>query len=92
MGMLSEPASSHFFRHSHTADGSAKWSNAFRKQFGNKNQEIFKKIFILGIAPKEVIINSEGEKKALHTTMFFTAVFITWTTGDDLNIHGRKNG
>ena len=52
-----------------------------------------KKIFILGIAPKEIIINSEGEKKkTLHTTMFFTAVFITWTTGDDLNIHGRKNG
>ena len=26
-----------------------------------------KKIFILGIAPKEIIINSEGEKKKLYT-------------------------
>lgn len=51
-----------------------------------------KKIFILGIAPKEIIINSEKKKKkALHTTTFFTAIFITWTTGDNLNVH-RKNG
>ena len=53
-----------------------------------------KKIFILEITPKEITINSEKKKikKALHTTTFFTAIFITWTIGDDLNVHRKKNG